>query len=73
MFYVLTPAVTRKLNYDCDGLSYFQKVLSSLYFSSLTLSLLSTSVLHLANPLDPKERAEALRASYSSRTGEEAW
>lgn len=63
MFYVLTPAVTRKLNYDCDGLSYSQKVLLSFCSSSLTLSLLYTSILHLARPFDPEERAEALKAS----------
>ena len=35
MYHVLPSAVTGKLKYDCDGLSYFQKTLRSFFFFSL--------------------------------------
>lgn len=51
MLYVLTPAVTRKLNYDWNGFSYFQKVVSPLYFSSLKLLLLFRPIVFCKDPL----------------------
>ena len=63
MFYVLTPAVTRKLNYEGGGLSYFQNVVPSLCSSSLIFSLLFTFVLHLARPFVPKKEPRPSKAS----------
>jgi hypothetical protein len=70
MLYVLTPAVTAKLHYDCDGLSYFQEAAFTLYSSSVKLSLLFTSILHLARPFDPGKSRGLCELARAPRTGE---